>query len=48
MQRDRELPNPDGGKDDRDNFAAACKSCNDSRGKWDWLSYASLKRDEFF
>ncbi|MCS0463321.1 MULTISPECIES: HNH endonuclease [Rhizobium] len=37
----------DGGKDNRDNFAAACKSCNDSRGKWDLLFYASWKRNEF-
>lgn len=37
----------DGGKDHRDNFAVACKKCNDSRGRHDWLFYASLKRDEF-
>jgi 5-methylcytosine-specific restriction endonuclease McrA len=38
----------DGGKDNRDSFAAACKKCSDSRGEHDWLFYASLKRDEFF
>ncbi|QFY60374.1 HNH endonuclease [Rhizobium grahamii] len=37
----------DGGRDNRDNFAAACKECNNRRGNRDWLYFTSLKRNEF-
>ncbi|MDK1489407.1 HNH endonuclease [Sinorhizobium sp. 7-81] len=37
----------DGGKNNPDNLAVACKACNDGRGAIDWLSYASWRRNEF-
>ncbi|MGJ7040442.1 HNH endonuclease [Shinella sp. BE166] len=37
----------DGGRNNIDNLALACKQCNDGRGVIDWLTYASWIRDEF-
>lgn len=37
----------DGGRDNPDNIAMACKRCNDERGGADWLTYKTFRRGEF-
>jgi len=36
----------DGGRDNVDNLALACRECNEGRGSLDWLTYTSLVRGE--
>ncbi|WP_245441424.1 HNH endonuclease [Rhizobium phaseoli] len=38
----------DGGRNNRDNIALACKRCNEERGGMDWLLYTSYRRGELW
>ena len=38
----------DGGRNNRDNIALACKRCNQERGAMDWLTYTTWRRGEFY
>ncbi|WP_246590409.1 MULTISPECIES: HNH endonuclease [Rhizobium] len=38
----------DGGRNNRDNIALACKRCNEERGGMDWLLYTSYRRGEIW
>ncbi|WP_064696033.1 HNH endonuclease [Rhizobium aegyptiacum] len=38
----------DGGRNNRDNIALACKRCNEERGAMDWLLYTTYRRGELW
>ncbi|NNU66082.1 HNH endonuclease [Rhizobium indicum] len=38
----------DGGRNNRDNIALACKRCNEERRGMDWLLYTSYRRGEIW
>lgn len=38
----------DGGRNNRDNIALACKRCNEERGGMDWLLYTTYRRGEIW
>ncbi|RXT15737.1 hypothetical protein B5P46_32685 [Rhizobium leguminosarum] len=38
----------DGGRNNRDNIALACKRCNEERCGMDWLLYTSYRRGEIW
>ncbi|MDX3928707.1 MAG: HNH endonuclease [Shinella sp.] len=37
----------EGGKNNTDNLACACRRCNQERGAMDWLAYTTFRRGEF-
>ncbi|MDL2409950.1 HNH endonuclease [Rhizobium calliandrae] len=38
----------EGGRNNRDNIALACRRCNAERGAMDWLTYKTWRRGEFY